>query len=496
MTHATETLFGGASEGGKSTGVRFCLISWHTFIASLQSFIYRKYYNDVISNHMDGPTSFPELLRPWVKEKLVRLRENEIEFVWNNSLISLAQLRTEEDVEKARGREKHVLVLDESTQIVRRHIEGVRGWVRMPIEMKQKLSSQIGHMYPHLTAAEHYELFPRIIYTANPEGVSVNYFRKQFVKARDAFQIERTIDKEGGFLRQYVPSRIDDNPSADKEAQRRRLSAFGEAKAKALIHGSWDEPTGDFFTEFDEDLHVVEDFLPKKEWTKFRVFDWGTSDPAVCLWFCVADGSDVKSKEGNTLWFPSGSLICYREWYICDPENPDKGLHMRNHDMAQGIINRTPESTSNITLSDGWPFSDRGASNSSAPSKKYTIADVFADNGVPLMKANLARVQGWSQMRDRLIGVQGVPLIYFTRSCSYCRDYIPALPYSDTNPEDAADSGEATHVCDCIRYACAARPVTIRAPTESKVLVQGKNHSTVTPTKILKRLNPPKRKLR
>lgn len=437
---------------------------------------------------MDGPTSFPELLRPWVQEKWVRIKENEIEFDEVNSTIKLIQIRTEEDSEKARGQEKHVLVLDEATQIAKRHIESLRAWVRMPKEMKDKLPDQIRYLYPTLSDHELKEMFPRIIYTANPEGASVSYFRKQFVEPREPFAIERALDKEGGFMRQYIPSRIDDNPSADKEAQRRRLSGLGEARAKALIEGSWDAPTGDYFKEYDDDRHVVPDFIPENHLFKFRSIDWGNADPCAVYWITIADGDDITARDGTTFWVPSGSMVVYREWYICDPENPEKGLRMRNHDIAQGILNRTPEATSNITISDGWPFSDRG--ESSVTSKKHTIADVFAEAGVLLVRGNLQRIQGWAQMRDRLIGIDGYPLLYLTESCHYARDYIPALPHSDTRPEDAAESGESTHSCDALRIACTARPVTIR-----KDDTKDAKKNPFTPLGILNKMKPTKRKL-
>ena len=442
---------------------------------------------------MDGPTSFPELLRPWVREKLVKIRENEVEFTFNNSLISLAQIRTEEDLEKAQGREKHVLVCDEATQLPRRHIESLRGWVRMPKEMKVLLPQQIGHLYTHVPKDEIQDLFPRVIYTANPIGASVSYFRKQFVEPRKPFEIERAADKEGGFLRQYIPSRIDDNPSADKEAQRRRLSSFGEATAKALIEGTWDQPTGDYFPEWDEDKHVCPDFIPPKEWFKFRTLDLGYAEPTAVYWWCVADGSEVIGRKGEKIWFPSGSLVAYREWYVCDKENPDKGLRMRNNDIAQGVLNRTPEATSNITLTDSLPFQDRGSSNGQN-NKKYTVADVFGEEGVPLMKGNTARIHGWSQLRDRLIGIDDVALIYLSESCKYARDYIPALPYSESNPEDAAEHGETTHSCDAIRLACTARPLTIK---KKEGLTGEENKSMFSVSKIISTtLHPPRRKLR
>lgn len=473
-TISTEYLFGGSSEGGKSTFLRLAFIMWCANIKNLSAFIFRKYYNDVVTNFMDGPTSFPVLLKPWINDKIVKLTEDNIYFEKTNSNISLRQMRTDEDLEKNQGIEKHLMALDEATQLKQRHIQELRAWVRMPEEMKVLLPSQLAPLYPDKPAEILREMFPRIIYTANPIGASVGYFRRQFVQPRDPFVIERAPDKEGGFLRQYIPSRIDDNPSADKEAQRRRLSGLGEARAAALIGGIWDAPSGDYYKEYDDSLHSIPNMTPPRGWYVFRTLDWGSFEPACCYWWCISDGNPFKDSKGVERVYPRGALICYREWYSCDPEHPERGLGLRNEDMARKIKeSHREEHWSGITLCDSLPFQDRGMEKNG---KKYTIADVFEENGVPLTRANTARITGWSYLRDRLIGIPNGeggrwPMIYFCESCIYMREYIPALTFSNTNEEDAAESGEATHACDCARYAAATHPYVTEAikPIERRV---------------------------
>lgn len=167
-------------------------------------------------------------------------------------------------------------------------------------------------------------------------------------------------------------------------------------------------------------------------------------------------------------------------------------MGIRNQEIAKGILARTKEETSGITLTDSLPFQDRGLERNG---KKYLLADIYAEEGVPLIRGNTARIHGWSQLRDRLIGISdgnggSIPLIYFCYSCAYVREYIPALPYHDTNEEDAADSGEATHSCDCVRLACTARPLVKSEPKNTEksappgtVAVAPIIKMTVTPSK-------------
>jgi hypothetical protein len=474
QSNATEILYGGASRGGKSVLIRLALILWCTWVPGLQCYLFRKYYADVISNHMEGPIGFRALLANWMRDKIVKVTETDIRWVHTGSLISLNACAHDEDLEKHQGTEKHVLAIDEATQIKERHLRWLRGWVSMGLDMQGRVPEALKGK------------FPRILYTANPIGISSGYFRREFVKARPAMRIERTTDDEGGFLRQYIPAKLTDNPSEDQEAARRRLAGMGdEVLSKALIEGDWDAPVGEFYPQYSDEKHSTRDFKPPEHWFKFRTFDWGSAEPFAVIWWAVSDGEEFTDGV-HKRYFPRSSLIAYREWYGSHPSDPSKGIQMRNEDVAQGILARTLEKTSGITITDSLPFQDRGMSKNG---KAYRIADVFSEEGCPLTLGNTARVHGWSQLRDRLIGIDNTPRIYFTDSCKNCKDYIPALGRSKTNPEDAEEDGEATHICDAIRLACTARPFVWDAKPTSAPKPKG---LSLTPSEILKELSKQK----
>lgn len=298
--------------------------------------------------------------------------------------------------------------------------------------------------------------FPRIIYTANPIGPSVGFFRREFVKCRAPFAIDRVF----GFERQYIPSRAVDNQSVDLQAHQDRLAGLKDAAlAKALDEGDWDSPVGDFFPEWNHAKHVIPDFTPPKHWFRFRSFDWGTAEPFATYWWAVSDGEPFLDYRFSQRWYPRGALIAYKEWYGCDPNNPAMGLRLRNEDMAYGIRDRSDDNERNLlTVTDSLPFQDRGG-------KK--ISDTFLECGIPLLLGDTSRIPGWSQLRSRLIGkkidsndIDTTPMIFFCESCTFARDYMPALPRhpnEEKRREDAAEHGEATHSTDAIRLACMAR---------------------------------------
>lgn len=438
-SQATEILFGGASSGGKSHFARVVIIACSLLVPGLQSRLIRKKYADIITNHVEGATGFRAMLKPLIDRGLVSITKEGIKFP-KGSVCTFQHCQDERQFDSAQGIETQLLVVEEATQISERLIRVFRAWVRMSETLKANVPDVLK------------DKLPWILYTANPVGQSVGFFRRNFVKARRAGQIE-LVD---GFKRQYIPSLIADNKSIDAETGRQRLSGIGDSGlARALMEGDWDSPIGEFYPEWDESRHVIDDFNPAlcvPHWYQYRGFDWGTADPAYCAWACVSDGEPFHDEQGRKRWYPRGAVIVFDEWHIADPENPARGLRLRNKDMALGIVERSDINYRKVvTLTDSKPFQDTGGDG---PAK------TFEENGVPLTHADTSRVAGWSALRSMLIGEifnwesqKRIPMIYFCTRCAAAREYIPTLPRHprEDKRDDAAEHGEATHTCDTIR---------------------------------------------
>lgn len=468
-TSATEVLFGGASSGGKSHFVRIALCTWCLSIPGLQCVLIRKKFADIESNHVEGRSGFRALLQAIVDAGEANITQDGVWFK-NGSNIFFQHCQDERQFDSAQGVERHVLVVDEATQISERLLRFFRTWCRMDLEMQASLPDQWKGK------------FPRIIYTANPIGTSVGFFRRNFVKAREPLEIERVQ----GFLRQYIPSRVEDNLSADLEAFEGRMEGIGDAAiATALREGDWDAPTGDFYPEWNEDRHVIPDFTPPEHWYRFAVHDWGTRDPALFRWYAVSPGElvgfpgfDERGEPYKARYIPRGCLVAYREWYICADDDQSQGRRMRNEDMRDGFLDRTEvKFRRQPVLSDNLPFQDRGGE---------TIAQIYENKGqgINLIQGDTSRIPGWAQLRSRLIGIQPdtnnpfrYAMMLWVKSCKASRDYMPALPRhpSESKREDAAESGEATHSCDVDRLAAMAHKVIRDAPQSSAESIRAAN---------------------
>ena len=460
---ATQILWGGDTRGGKTAGIKLSLIHWCANIPGLQCDIFRHNLSDVIASYMEGDFSFHTLMGQWEKDKLVTINKEEVKF-WNGSLITLEHCSSDNAMSKHQGIPKHVRIFDEAGQIPERRMKWLSGWVSMSKEMQDRVPEKWKGC------------FPKIIYLSNPLGPSKPFLRKTFVKARPKY----TIEQVGAFKRQYIPARVDDNPSEDAETTRLRvLEATDEATAKALLNEDWDTQTGNYYSQWDEDKHVIKPFVIPDHWNRFRTFDYGSYEPWACLWWAVAsEGCQLN----DTQYVPRGALVCYREWYGCKAEHPknesDKLVTNKapqgwsNQDMARGIQERTEERFRNQPiLTDSFPFNKLGG---------RTIAKDFEDEGVILIRGDTDRKNGWAQLGSRLNGVKlnanstySFPMIYFFDSCKYCRDYLPMI---ERNPDekkswDAQDSGEPTHICDCCRLAAMTHKIIneLEKPTQKAI---------------------------
>lgn len=288
--------------------------------------------------------------------------------------------------------------------------------------------------------------------TGNPGGVGHVWVKARYIDPSPPFT--PYTDPETGFTRMFVPSKLSDNQilvQNDPKYRSRILAATdgNEALRKAWTEGAWDIVAGAFFSSWSNTLHVVKPVELPADWTRFCSLDWGSSHPFSVGWWAVSDGTLPQ--------FPSGAIIRYREWY--GMSRPNVGLKMSAPAVAAGIVERENEVMS------------------------YRVADpaIFAENGGPSIAQSMLptawkpgdnkRQPGWTQLNDRLIGIDGRPMIYFFSTCVDTIRTVPAMQHDKHKIEDIDTNGE-DHIADEIRYACMSRP-WIRPKPEPVVMVDG-----------------------
>src|SRR6185437_13175366 len=84
---------------------------------------------------------------------------------------------------------------------------------------------------------------------------------------------------------------------------------------------------------------------------------------------------------------------------------------------------------------------------------------------------------GWTQMRDRMIGQDGDPMLFAFSTCVDFIRTVPALQHDQAHAEDVDTDGE-DHAGDDARYACMSRPWTRVADMITPI--RGADQMTIT----------------
>lgn len=456
LSEATEILFGGSAGPGKSHFLRVVAIAWCVRIPGLQVYLFRRQYPDLYSNHMDGPSGFPALLAPWVDSGKVRINysDNDIKFA-NGSAIHLRHCQQAKHVYNYQGAEIHLLLIDELTQ-----------W---EVGMYRYLRSRV--RLGGLEIDEEYAgLFPRLISGANPGGIGHNWVKAMLVDFAAPYEIKRAPKTDGGMLRQFIPARLEDNPTLaknDPDYADRLKGLHDEALVRAMLLGDWDIVAGGALDDvWNRDVHVVKPFKIPASWRVDRSFDWGSTKPFSVGWWAESDGTQVELADGTKKTYPRGWLFRIGEWYGWNGQ-ANEGLRLTDGAIGKGIkeheqilretldvkvVTKGPADTS---IFDADPGKDSIAHGINAGYwGKATLAnkDIF----VGADKSPGSRVRRLQALRRRLqAGLAQRPeepglSIFDTCTDGFIRT-VPVLPRDERNPEDV-DSNAEDHAYDEATY--------------------------------------------
>jgi len=292
--------------------------------------------------------------------------------------------------------------------------------------------------------------------TGNPGGPGHQWVRARYIDpAPQGYEVIR--DPETGMERVYIPSRVHDNRYVG-EAYINQLRISGSPElVRAWLEGDWSVVSGAFFPEFSMERHVIAPRKLPDHWLRYGAGDWGSAKPFAWLWFAVSDGSLPE--------FPRGALIVYREWYGSTGE-PNVGLRMVAEDVGAGVAERQKDDPRyegraiwHVLDPAAWA-EDGGPSIAERISRSAKLVLRRADNARVSQKGAMG---GWDQVRSRLQGEEGRPMVYIFSTCTHLIRTLPALQHDPDRPEDVDTDGE-DHAPDAFRYGCMARPYVRKVP--------------------------------
>jgi hypothetical protein len=292
--------------------------------------------------------------------------------------------------------------------------------------------------------------------TGNPGGVGHAWVKTRYIDP--VAPRKPYLDPESGFTRMFIPSRLVDNAILlrhDPDYRTRILAAThgNDALRKAWLEGDWNIIAGAFFNCWSGAMILRPCQLPDW-WTKFMSGDWGSARPFSFGWWAVA-GDDYETPDSFVI--PKGALVRYREYYGCADAHslPNTGLKLPAEEVASRILHLESGELINYRVLDPAAFaSDGGPSIAERMFVSHKLAFRRADNARVAAKGAMG---GWDQMRSRMMGENGRPMIYCFSNCLDSIRTIPLLQHDENRVEDVNTDSE-DHAADEWRYACMSRP--------------------------------------
>ena len=426
--------------------MRALAVSFCYSIPGLQVYLFRRNYADLYKNHMEGAGSFPELLSPWVAAGKVKINhsDNHIKF-WNGAKIHLCHCQHDSNVTNYQGAEIHLLLVDELTLFSDKVYRFLRGRCRIGgLKVPEKFAGKL----------------PMILAGSNPGGIGHNWVRSTFVSAAPPMEVVRQSKAEGGMLRQFIPARLEDNPTLTENDPDYldRLEGLGDAAlVKAMRDGDWNIVSGGALDDVWSERVTVPRFKVPSSWRIDRSFDWGSTHPFSVLWWGESDGTEATLDDGQKFCPPRGTLVLMHEWY--GAKGPNEGLKMSPRDVAKGINERETRLMAGHWIA-GKPRSGPADNQISAVNQPGTptIADEMKSEQVRWElsdKAPGSRKIGLELMRSRLREAgkdrPENPALFVMSHCMNALSHWPVLPRDPRNPDDVESSAE-DHDYDAARY--------------------------------------------
>lgn len=400
-TPVNELLYGGEGGGGKSLLERALMLTLATLWPGSRGALFRRTYPELEDTHL---AQLPREIPPSVAT--YHAVSHELHFP-NGSVGVFRHVAAEHDLLRYLSSEWEYLLIDEASAFTP--------------SMLTLLRSRVRSTRP--------DWWPIIVYATNPGGAAHEYFLDGFVDAAEEGTVFTAPEDDGGMRRCFLRARLSDNPSLPEAEYRRRLQGISDPDLRrAISEGDWRIFGSQVFPEWRDQLHVCDPFTVPPEWPRWSGLDYGYVAPACHLW--LARGP---SRQAGL----PPQLYVYREWYETGIPAPSQALRIKQA-SADGLPARVYADPSMWTK----PLSGIGPS----------LAEVFQAEGLPLVKANNARLPGVARVHQALATHEVFPpRLQVFSTCRNLLRTLPRLRRDELHPEDV-DTTLEDHAYDALRY--------------------------------------------
>lgn len=415
--------YGGARGGGKSWAARTkaLLMAMDEDKQGIQILFLRRTLKELRENHL---YPMQKMLKELLDNKTVIYRDQTKEFLFpGGSRIVFGYCEAENDVLQYQGQAYDVIFLEEATQFTEFQFTTLTESNRSSGLMENKFS-------------------PRMYFTMNPGGVGHVWAKRLFIdkdyknkEKAENYDFIQSLVYDNDYLMENNPEYVEN------------LENLPEDRKRAMLYGDWDAFEGQYFSEFNRQLHVIEPFVIPSHWRRYITLDYGL-DMLACYWIAVDE---------------QGNAYVYKELYESDLIISEAAKRIKE-------VNSEDDIHKKYAPPDLW--NRRQETGKSA-------ADIFKENGVVLTKTANDRVQGWYNVKEWLKPYKTRDIetgekittasLKIFKNCVNLIRTLPQLQHDEKNPNDVANQPhELTHAPDAIRGFCSTRPKPSIKPVESK----------------------------
>lgn len=403
-----EVLYGGAAGGGKSDALIIWLITRATNFPGSRGIYFRRTFSDLV--RADAALDRSKVLLAGVA------KYDEQDHRWsfpNNSTIDFGYLEHDADKYRYSSAQYASIAFDELTQFLE--------------DQYLYLLSRNRNMIPGMKSL--------MRSATNPGGIGHDWVKRRFIDGKQpeaAFELPRAEGQVRARYGCFIPAKLQDNQvlmESDPDYWD-KLLALPENERKALADGDWNLFTGQYFKEWNHELHICPVFDIPRDWTRWIAVDYGFAEPFCCLWFA----RDPANKH---------HVYVYRESY---------GAGLRDEEQAKRIVEASHGERIATAVGDPSMFNKRSEQG------KPSIASVYRANRVNLLPASNERIAGWQCVRRALAHGEGKKprlQVLDGRAPNLCRT-LPAMICDPLDSEDLADRVKSQktedHAVDTLRY--------------------------------------------
>ena len=363
--------FGGARGGGKS----------HTSFAQLALDDCRRYPNVkglyIRKVGKQAREQFDDLRRTVIRQLGHHYNKQEgVLHMWNGARIFIGSFRHEGEIDNYLGLEYDFILIEETTSLTKNKYQALRDSNR---------TSKPG-------------VRPRIYNTTNPGNIGHAWYKRLFIDPNT--KQEETETK-------FIPARVYDNEYIDK-GYRRKLEQNSGWRRRAYLEGDWNIAAGQYFTEFREETHIVDNFEIPSHWQWYLSMDYGWTHHTVFI-------LRAHDTDGNI--------------YAVDEHVGNKMQPSEHAIKVKEMVKRrrAPQSVLQYCIAGGDVFQHKG---------RQTVAEEYDDEGIHLVTADMDRIQGAASVYLQLGSPHREPSLFFFRRCHRLIECIPMIQHDPKKPED------------------------------------------------------------